>query len=127
MMPQHGLDAGERTGMVAAGEEGLTMIVSSAVRERELRAEASAEAVALFRERGAGAVEFLTHRMALPGVSAADRRRDRLARLEVERLDREQRNGSSAVELVVWKPPLFSFAGIASRLGLSGRFRRRHR
>ena len=98
---------------------------SGAAIERELRAEATAEAAALFQERGASAVDFLTHRLTRPGVSADDRRRDRLARLEVERLDRERRNGPMTTALSVWKPPLFSLAGLASLVGLSLRRRRR--
>lgn len=105
----------------------MAKIGSGAERERQLRTEAAAIALELFRERGASAVDLLTERMMQPGASAEDRRRDRLARLEVERLDRERRNGSSSRALTVWKPPLFSLAGLAGLLGIKLRPGRRRR
>jgi hypothetical protein len=111
----------------AFGGQALARIGSGAARERELRAEAAADAVDLYRTHGAGAVELLTERIMRPDSSAADRRRDRLARLEVERLDRAARNGSSSNALVPWKPPLFSLAGLAGLFGLRSGPRRRRR
>jgi hypothetical protein len=95
----------------------LARIGSVAARERELRAAAAADAITLYRELGAGAVDLLTRRALQPESSADDRRRDRLARLEVERLDRLARNGPTTA-LVLWKPPLFSMARLKGLLKL---------
>jgi hypothetical protein len=96
----------------------LARIGSVAAREQALRDAAAADAIALYRDLGAGAVDLLTRRALRPESSAEDRRRDRLARLEVERLDRLARNGPSTTALVVWKPPLFSIARLKGLLKL---------
>lgn len=102
----------------------MATIGSVATRERELRSAATVQARALYREQGVRAVEFLTARIARQDASPEERRRDRLARLEVERLDRTRRNGPSTA-LVAWKPPLFSVEGIKRLLGFGRRSGRR--
>jgi hypothetical protein len=96
----------------------LARIGSVAARESELRAAAAADAAILYREHGEGAVALLTERMMRIDASPEDRRRDRLARLEVERLDRTRRNGPWNNAVTLWKPPLFSVAGLKRLLGI---------
>jgi hypothetical protein len=101
-------------------------IESGAERERTLRAEATAEAAALYREHGAGAMAILTGRMTSPDAGADQRRHNRLAKLEVERLDRAARNQPwSDVLGTSKKPSLFSRAGLAGLLGIKASARRR--
>lgn len=105
----------------------MARIGSVAAREQALRDAATADAAELYREHGASAVDLLTERALRPESSADDRRRDRLARLEVERLDRIARNGPPSTALAVWKPPLFSVAGLKLLLGLGRKPRKRRR
>lgn len=100
------------------------MFGADATREKALRRQAIEEAADLFRSHGSGAVQLVTRRSHEPGLSSEDRRRLRLARVELERLEREQRRRSGRA-LVVWKPSLFSMAGLARLFGLQGRRRRR--
>jgi len=98
--------------------------------ERALRDQAIAEAGELFASHGDAAGEMLTDRIHDPELSPDERRRYRLARLEVERLGRERRNSHSPNALAVWRPPLFSWEGLARiffRKGRQGTNRRRGR
>ena len=103
----------------------MARIGSVAAREQALRKAAADDAASLYREHGANAVELLTGRTLRPDSSADERRRDRLARLEVERLDRVTRNGPAGNALVIWKPPLFSFGRLRGLLHIRRRPRRR--
>jgi hypothetical protein len=98
--------------------------------ERALRDKAIEEASELFAHHGDEAGEMLTDRIHDPELSADERRRYRLARLEVERLGRERRRAHSPNALAVWRPPLFSWQGLTSlffrkRSGGTNRRRRR--
>lgn len=95
-------------------------ISDSAARERQLRDAANEEAAALFERHGDGAVAILSDRLVDQSRSPEQRRADRLALLEVERLDRQRRQGASAqTALVVWRPSMWTrvaqFLGIKTR------------
>jgi len=81
--------------------------------ERALRDQAIAQASEPFAHHGEAAGEMLTDRIHDPALSADERRCFRLARLEVERLGRERRNAHNSHALAVWRPPLFSWQGLA--------------
>jgi hypothetical protein len=89
--------------------------------ERALRERAIAEAGELFAHHGEEAGEMLTDRIHDPELSAEERRRYRLARLEVERLGRERRKAHSPTALAVWRPPLFSWQGLGALFFRKGR------
>jgi hypothetical protein len=99
-------------------------ISSAAQRERELRDTANQEAAQLFARHGDAALGIVADRLVDQDRSPEQRRADRLTLLEVERLDRDRRQGSSSGALVMWKPPLFSLAGIAGLFGIKIRSRR---
>jgi hypothetical protein len=100
-------------------------ISSSATRERVLREAAAQEAAELFSRHGSDAVTLLSDRLTDQSRSAEERRADRLALLEVERLDRRRRQSSSPQALVVWKPPVLSKAWFANLFGIKPGLRRR--
>ena len=104
---------------------GIRRESASAVRERDLRERALGDAAALFHEHGRHAIAMVSDRLTDQSRDAAERRCDRLTLLAVERLDREQRQGTRATALVVWKPPLLSLAGIAGLFGIRLKRRRR--
>lgn len=93
----------------------------SAVRERALRDDAVREAEDLFARHGAYAIDLLSERLVDRGRGSDQRRADRLTLLAVEKLDRERRQGGASQALVVWKPPLFSRAGLAALFGFGRR------
>lgn len=96
-------------------------ISDSAQRERELREAAVEEAAQLFTRHGSNAVALLSDRLIDQSRSPEQRRADRLALLEVERLDRDRRQGSSGTALVVWRAPLLSWAGLKALFGIRRR------
>ena len=85
--------------------------------ERKLRESAVDEAAELFARHGDKAIEILIARIHDPAHSPVERRRCRLARLEVERLGRAQRVAWNPSPLVLWQPPLFSWAGMKRLFG----------
>lgn len=89
--------------------------------ERTLREQAVAEAAELFAHHGDAACALLTDQAYDPALSATERRRHRLARVEVERLGRERRKVHNPYALAVWRPPLLSWAGLAHLFGLRRR------
>ncbi len=100
---------------------------STADAERDLREQALRDADALFRVHGQRAIAVVSGRLIDQTRSTAERRCDRLTLLAVERLDREQRQGTRSAAMVVWKPSRFSLAGIAGLFGIKvgpGRSRR---
>lgn len=104
---------------------GTRKISTSAQQERELREAAIEDATNLFARHGSSAVAMVSDRLVDQSRSPEQRRCDRLTLLAVERLDRDRRQGSSGgTTLVVWKPPLFSWAGISALFGLKPRRRR---
>ncbi|MGI4733007.1 MAG: hypothetical protein ACRYFW_14855 [Janthinobacterium lividum] len=103
------------------------MVKTDAVAEKALRNHALADAATMFELHGGAAIGVLTQRIHDPELSVDERRHCRLTRVEVERLDRARRNARNPNPLTVWKPPLFSWAGIAARLGLRQKERRRKR
>ena len=111
--------------MFAAG--GSAMIGAGATAERLLREQAIAEAAELFGQYGGAASEMLTGYIHDPTLSAAERRRHRLARIEVERLARERRDAHSSHALVVWRPSFFSWRGIGALFGRKRNGRSRSR
>jgi hypothetical protein len=101
------------------------MIGTTAKTERELRARAVAEAADLFRADGPDAIEAVSARAKDRSKTMDERRFDRLTLLEIERLDRLQTEHRASQALTLWRPALFSLAGIAALIGLSKRSRRR--
>ena len=91
---------------------------SPTVQERALREQATRDAASLFQEHGRRAIAIVSDRLIDQSRSSAERRCDRLTLLAVERLDREQRKGTGATALVVWKPSLFSLEGIVGLFGI---------
>lgn len=89
--------------------------------EKHLRARALQEAAELYRSHGTGALDLLAEWGLDPQATEHDRRRFRLARTEIERLDRIRRNGAASRAMVVWKPPLFSLARLAQFLRIGRR------
>ena len=104
------------------------MIGANAAAERILRARALTEAAELFAHHGDAAAELLTDRVYDSSLPAAERRRYRLIRVEIERLGRERRKVRNPYALAVWQPRLFSLPGLARLFGLgrkgAGRNRR---
>jgi len=92
-------------------------ISSRAEHDRLLRLHAIEEAGALFRRHGSAAIRTASAGLIDRSKTADERRYDRLMIVELERLDRLQRQGPTSTMLAVWKPPLISRAGIASLIG----------
>ncbi len=89
-------------------------INSRAEHDRLLRLHAIDEAGALFRKQGGDAIPQVSAGLTDQSKTADERRYDRLMIVELERLDRLRRHGPPSTALAVWKPPLFSRAGIAA-------------
>jgi hypothetical protein len=89
-------------------------ISDRAVHDQLLHQRAIEEAGVLFRTHGVAAVEGVTAGLVDQTKTADERRYARLMIVEIERLDRLQRQGGPSTSLVVWKPPLFSLARLRS-------------
>jgi len=100
------------------------MIGTTAKTERELRQRALAEAADMFRSDGSAAIQTVLDRAKDRSKSTDERRFDRLTLLEIERLDRTQTEKRASLALALWKPALFSIAGIAALLRISKGSRR---
>jgi hypothetical protein len=96
-------------------------ISTAAEQERQLRDTAIGEAAELFARHGSHAAAIVSDRLVDQSRTPEQRRADRLALLEVERLDRTRRQGPSNTALVVWKPSVWS--RIASLFGVKARRR----
>jgi hypothetical protein len=105
--------------------QGTDMIGTTAKTERELRRRAITEAAELFRADGAAAVGAVLALAKDQSKTIDERRFDRLTLLELERLDRLETERRASQALTLWKPALFSVAGIAALLGITTRLRRR--
>jgi hypothetical protein len=92
-------------------------ISDKAAHDKLLRDRAIEEAGALFRSYGASAIDEVSAGLTDLSKTLDERRHARLMIVELERLDRLQRQGPPATSLVVWKPPLFSLAWLRSRFG----------
>lgn len=66
-------------------------LTSQAAHERLFRARVLEEAQSLFMRDGVGAVSFVQRELRQPGLDAGERRYRRLVVVEIERLDRDQR------------------------------------
>ena len=108
-------------------EQGARMIGPDEASERALREQAIADAAELFAHHGEAACAMLTDQAYDPALSPTERRRHRLARMEVERLGRERRKVHNPYALAVWRPPLLSWAGLAHLFGLRRTKPRRRR
>ena len=100
------------------------MIGTTAKTERELRERAVVEATDLFRAEGPGAIPAVLARAKDQAKTIDERRFDRLTLLELERLDRLQNEKRASNALALWKPALFSLAGIAALFRMVRRSRR---
>jgi hypothetical protein len=85
-------------------------ISAQALDERLLQQTAIEDAAGLFRAYGVAAIDIVNDGLLDQSKTPAGRRHDRLMIIELERLDRLQRQGPRAGQIIVWKPPLFSLA-----------------
>jgi hypothetical protein len=80
-----------------------------------LRIRATEEAASLFRRLGGdAAIQLASADLLDQSKTAEERRHNRLMIVELERLHRIERYGPPSYALAVWKPPLFSMAGLRS-------------
>ncbi|MDB5738544.1 MAG: hypothetical protein JWO65_2212 [Sphingomonas bacterium] len=98
-------------------------ISSKAEHDRLLQLRAVEEAGTLFLQLGVGEVHRLTAGLTDMTKTADERRYIRLMILEIERLDRERRRKPGSTALVIFKPSLFSRAGLARLFGVRTRSR----
>ena len=99
-------------------------ISDKAAHDKLLRDRAIEEAGTLFRAYGAAAIGEVSAGLTDQKKTSDERRQTRLMIVELERLDRLQRQGPRTTDLVVWKPPLFSLARLRSLLRDTRRQRR---
>jgi hypothetical protein len=98
-------------------------ISSKAEHDRLLQRRSVEEAGTLFVQRGVEEVYRLSAGLTDMAKTADERRYIRLMIVEIERLDRERRRKPGSTALVVFKPPLFSRAGLARLFGIRTRSR----
>ncbi|MBV9840118.1 MAG: hypothetical protein JOY99_01040 [Sphingomonadaceae bacterium] len=85
----------------------------------ELRSRARDQARWLIRDHGQDAEAVLLEKLERRRISREDRYRYRQTLIELRRLRREEAERARRQALVIWKPPIFTFAGIGVRLGLA--------
>lgn len=99
------------------------MIETTAKTERELRQRAIMQATEMFRADGAAAIPAVLALAKDRSKTIDERRFDRLTLLELERLDRLDTERRASQALTLWKPALFSVAGLAALFGITRRSR----
>jgi hypothetical protein len=82
-----------------------TRIVSQAEQERLFRNRALEEASLLFAQHGRAASDLLRKDARSSKIGPEERRYHRLVQVEIERLDRLERNGASFSAALVVEPP----------------------
>jgi hypothetical protein len=82
-----------------------TRIVSQTEQERLFRNRALEEASLLFAQKGRAALDLVRKEARSSKTGPEDRRYHRLVQVEIERLDRLERNGASFSAVLVVNPP----------------------